>query len=133
MAATVAELKQHKTNIELELDKIEKKYNRAKTNHILHLLLSLITMGFWMIIWLFIANSNIRRRAKLDNTIEEYKKSLIEIESKLIPEAKEREAIHNGRGSIECPWCAEIILAKAKICKHCGREVQSPIKETRMA
>lgn len=26
----------------------------------------------------------------------------------------------------ECPFCAERILAKAKVCKHCGREV-SPI------
>jgi uncharacterized membrane protein YdbT with pleckstrin-like domain len=23
----------------------------------------------------------------------------------------------------ECPWCAERILAKAKVCKHCGREI----------
>jgi uncharacterized membrane protein YdbT with pleckstrin-like domain len=23
----------------------------------------------------------------------------------------------------ECPWCAERILVKAKICKHCGRDV----------
>jgi DNA-directed RNA polymerase subunit RPC12/RpoP len=23
----------------------------------------------------------------------------------------------------ECPWCAETILAAAKICKHCGKEV----------
>ena len=23
----------------------------------------------------------------------------------------------------DCPWCAERILAKAKVCKHCGREV----------
>ena len=23
----------------------------------------------------------------------------------------------------ECPWCAERILARARICKHCGREV----------
>ena len=22
-----------------------------------------------------------------------------------------------------CPWCAESILAAAKICKHCGRDV----------
>ncbi len=25
----------------------------------------------------------------------------------------------------ECPFCAETILAKAKVCKHCGRDVQS--------
>ncbi len=24
----------------------------------------------------------------------------------------------------ECPYCAELILAKAKICKHCGKEVE---------
>lgn len=24
----------------------------------------------------------------------------------------------------ECPFCAERILAKARVCKHCGREVQ---------
>lgn len=23
----------------------------------------------------------------------------------------------------DCPWCAERILARARICKHCGREV----------
>jgi uncharacterized membrane protein YdbT with pleckstrin-like domain len=23
----------------------------------------------------------------------------------------------------ECPWCAERILVKAKVCKHCGRDV----------
>jgi ribosomal protein S14 len=23
----------------------------------------------------------------------------------------------------ECPFCAELILKKAKLCKHCGREV----------
>jgi hypothetical protein len=24
----------------------------------------------------------------------------------------------------ECPYCAELILAKARVCKHCNREVQ---------
>jgi uncharacterized membrane protein YdbT with pleckstrin-like domain len=27
------------------------------------------------------------------------------------------------RAERECPYCAETILAKAKICKHCGKEV----------
>ena len=26
---------------------------------------------------------------------------------------------------MECPWCAEVILKKAKICKHCHKEVSS--------
>jgi uncharacterized membrane protein YdbT with pleckstrin-like domain len=25
----------------------------------------------------------------------------------------------------ECPFCAEVILAKARVCKHCGRDVQA--------
>jgi membrane protein YdbS with pleckstrin-like domain len=25
----------------------------------------------------------------------------------------------------DCPWCAERILARARVCKHCGREVAS--------
>jgi uncharacterized membrane protein YdbT with pleckstrin-like domain len=24
----------------------------------------------------------------------------------------------------DCPWCAEPVLAKARICKHCGRDVE---------
>jgi len=28
------------------------------------------------------------------------------------------------RAERECPYCAEMILAKAKICKHCGKEVE---------
>ena len=24
----------------------------------------------------------------------------------------------------ECPFCAELILAKARVCKHCGKEVE---------
>ena len=31
----------------------------------------------------------------------------------------------SGRIERECPWCAELILAKARICKHCGRDVTS--------
>jgi len=28
------------------------------------------------------------------------------------------------RGERECPRCAELILARARICKHCGRELE---------
>jgi hypothetical protein len=24
----------------------------------------------------------------------------------------------------QCPWCAEMILAEARVCKHCGRDVE---------
>jgi hypothetical protein len=35
------------------------------------------------------------------------------------PRAQSRSA----RTEIECPHCAERILAQAKVCKHCGRDV----------
>ena len=120
---TLEKLNQHKTEIELDLYKMGKAYNDANTNHILHLLLSLATMGLWLIVWLFTAESNARRRAKLEKLIDESKKAIIEIDSKLIPEARNRESGRNKKDTKECPWCAEIILSKAKICKHCGREV----------
>jgi uncharacterized membrane protein YdbT with pleckstrin-like domain len=38
-------------------------------------------------------------------------------------------ALASGEGEArverDCPWCAERILARARICKHCGREVAS--------
>ena len=32
------------------------------------------------------------------------------------------------RDERECPYCAEPILAKAKVCKHCGRDVEPGLK-----
>src|SRR5208282_2542939 len=28
----------------------------------------------------------------------------------------------------ECPYCAELILRKARVCKHCGRDVEPVAK-----
>ena len=33
------------------------------------------------------------------------------------------------RDERECPYCAELILKKARVCKHCGRELE-PLLET---
>jgi predicted RNA-binding Zn-ribbon protein involved in translation (DUF1610 family) len=34
-------------------------------------------------------------------------------------------AIHKKNFTIECPYCAETIKIRAKICKHCGRELSA--------
>jgi uncharacterized protein (DUF983 family) len=34
-------------------------------------------------------------------------------------------ALTGGRVERPCPWCAEQILAAAKVCKHCGRDVEA--------
>lgn len=35
-------------------------------------------------------------------------------------------AVADARDERECPWCAERILVRARVCKHCGREVAAP-------
>jgi len=37
---------------------------RFKTNHILHLLLSCLTLGIWMFFWMIVASNNITNRNK---------------------------------------------------------------------
>ncbi|MDQ6888525.1 MAG: hypothetical protein M3068_14735 [Gemmatimonadota bacterium] len=41
------------------------------------------------------------------------------------PERSGPHAAASDRSERECPWCAERILARARVCKHCGREVES--------
>lgn len=39
------------------------------------------------------------------------------------------EASPAARVERECPWCAELILAKARVCRHCAREVRPLIED----
>jgi len=40
-----------------------------KTNHILHLLLSIFTGGLWLIVWLFVGMNNAQRRDEAQQEI----------------------------------------------------------------
>ena len=106
------ELKRHKKEITLELSKSVREYEKSQTNHILHLLLSVVTGGIWLLVWLAITNKNQHRRTYFSEIINESESALAEIDNKL-----------NFKERVECPWCAEEILLKAKICKHCGKDV----------
>ncbi len=33
--------------------------------------------------------------------------------------------LQRANGRVACPWCAELILPAAKLCRYCGREVQA--------
>lgn len=39
---------------------------RKQTNHILHLLLSILTAGLWLIVWLLVADSNRRHNRQIN-------------------------------------------------------------------
>jgi len=50
--------------------KLENKLSRANTSNLLHLVLSLLTMGIWIPIWILIAVSNALKRSSLIKKIE---------------------------------------------------------------
>jgi predicted RNA-binding Zn-ribbon protein involved in translation (DUF1610 family) len=39
--------------------------------------------------------------------------------------SSERSPTPLSRVERECPYCAEMILTRAKVCKHCGRDVSA--------
>jgi hypothetical protein len=47
---------------------------KKRTSHILHLLLSIVTAGIWIIMWLLISASNSSVNSKIDSTIKKGKK-----------------------------------------------------------
>jgi uncharacterized membrane protein (DUF106 family) len=57
-------------NKKFELMKMQSKMSNYKTNHILHLLLSIITFGIWIFAWILIAQSNSSKRKRIEDLIE---------------------------------------------------------------
>ena len=35
--------------------------------------------------------------------------------------------MQNSRDEVDCPFCAEKILARANVCKHCGKQVRATV------
>jgi len=64
--------------------------DKHKTNHILHLLLSILTLGLWVPVWVFVAINNLAERKKID----------LRAGSEMAPELQERIS---GRVSNEDP------------------------------
>jgi len=53
------------TSLHLELVKIQK----YRTSHLLHLVLSIITAGFWVPVWLLVTISNVSERHRAERRI----------------------------------------------------------------
>jgi hypothetical protein len=47
---------------------------KKKTSHLLHLILSACTVGFWAIMWVLVSISNSSVNSKIDSTIKKGKK-----------------------------------------------------------
>ncbi len=88
------------------------KHELARTSHVLHLLLSLVTVGMWLPIWLLVALNN-RSRATCTACGREvgmFGSSRGGVKGMLpTPETH-----------VKCPDCAELVRREARVCKHCG-------------
>ena len=80
MTMNLKKLKAHKRSIQLDLDKMQREYEKSKTNHILHAIISIFSVGFWLIVWLFIALVNGSKRKKLEGMIDESRHAVLQIE-----------------------------------------------------
>lgn len=87
-------------------------HERPSTSHVLHLLLSVITVGLWIPVWILVAMSNGSQGVCLTC-------------------AREVGLFGSGGGGVrnkvpspdthvKCPDCAELVKREARVCRHCG-------------
>lgn len=70
------------TYIENKIKFEELKITEAKTNHILHLLLTLLTGGLWVIVWIIVGMTNEQKRSNASNNIRNLLKHSSQINKK---------------------------------------------------
>ncbi|WP_018878948.1 zinc ribbon domain-containing protein [Thioalkalivibrio sp. ALE9] len=94
---------------------------QPSTSHVLHLLLSIVTFGVWLIVWVLIGMNNASQAqcskcGSLQGVLGTTRKSRTAAAPPSESKAKREE--------IRCPACAEDIKAEAKVCKHCGYKLK---------
>lgn len=89
---------------------------QPSTSHLLHLVLSILTAGFWIIIWLLVAQNNASQAqcSQCGST------------RGLFGSTRPGNARQSATGAptpethVKCPDCAELVRREARVCKHCG-------------
>jgi len=64
------------TMIERQIRHWERYQDKHRTSHVLHLLLTLLTAGFWIVIWLLVTLSNANERIKAQHRINKLEREL---------------------------------------------------------
>ncbi|MEO7822975.1 MAG: PH domain-containing protein [Gemmatimonadaceae bacterium] len=55
---------------------------------------------------------------------EDYQRSPVRPVEPAVPALPPLPPLSSTREERDCPWCAERVLARARVCKHCGREIE---------
>ena len=87
-------------------------HESPSTSHVLHLLLSVITVGFWLPVWLLMALNN---RNQATCTVCGREVGLFGRSRGGVKGMKPTPETH-----VKCPDCRELVLREARVCKHCG-------------
>lgn len=87
-------------------------HESPSTSHVLHLLLSIITVGFWLPVWLLIAFNN---RNQGTCTVCGREVGLFGSSRGGVKGMRPTPETH-----VKCPDCAELVKREARVCKHCG-------------
>lgn len=89
----------------------ETPHTRPSTSHVLHLILTLITFGVWLLVWILVAGNNSTQAVCLVCGAE---RGLFGSGTRGTPTGPTPET------HVRCPDCRELILKEARKCKHCG-------------
>ena len=68
---------------------------KKNTSHLLHIILSVLTAGFWIIIWIMVSVSNTSENSKIDQMIKKGKKVK---KTKKVKKKKKSQASPRGQG-----------------------------------
>jgi hypothetical protein len=94
---------------------VPSKLERKGTNHVLHLLLSIVTLGLWLIVWIGVAVKFGGWSCSQCGS-EDVTTSVPRNATALPPVPPGVSPLTH----VRCPDCREFVLAEARKCKHCG-------------
>ena len=76
----IKELRVSKRKVELSIESIKEELAKKRTNHILHLLLTVVTFGFWVVVWVAVSHFDVRGRITLKAELREKQLQLLSID-----------------------------------------------------
>jgi len=56
---------------QFEIQELQRKIDKTKINHILHIILSLLTFGIWIIVWIIITIISVIKRENYEEDLKE--------------------------------------------------------------